>query len=194
MTIQMIQNFSDEQLVAQFQATKNNDLFSEIYNRYYKKVYHTCLGIVKDREIAFDLVQDIMIKVMERLPTLQNGFLLGLWIHRIAKNYSIDYCKDRNNYRTTCVDERFDLTIDEGTEIEEREAKEIMLNELERVMNELKIADRALLSLKYFNNYSVEDLQKKYSLSESAVKMRLVRARKNVADLFRNTHSEGLCA
>ena len=193
MTIQMIHNFTDEQLVAEFQATNDNLFFGEIYNRYYKKVYHTCLGVVKDREQTCDLVQDIMIKVMEKLPTLQNGFLLGLWIHRIAKNSSIDYWKDRRNCSTIRHDEQFEIA-DEGTGIEEIEAKENLLNNIDRVMDELREEDRTLLTLKYFENYTVIDLQNKYSLSESAVKMRLARARKSMADLYTHVQLEGLCA
>ncbi len=193
MTIQMIHNFSDEQLVAHFQATKNNQFFSEIYNRYYKKVYHTCLGISKDREVSFDLVQDVMIKVMEKLPTLQNGFLLGLWIHRIAKNYSLDYCKNRNNWCMVNTDDRFDI-VDEGTEIEEIEAKEKLLNGVARMMKELREEDSILLTLKYFDDYTIVDLQNKYSLSESAVKMRLARARNSMADIYHSKRLEEMYA
>ncbi len=182
MTTQNFQNLTDEQLVAQFQSTRNNRLFGEIYNRYYQKVYHTCLGIVKDRDVASDLVQDVMIKVMDSLPKLQNGFLLGLWINRIAKNHSIDFCKERNSKAIVPADEQFDL-VDETIDMEVLEAKEKIFEGLEHAFNDLKEEDRLFLSLKYYDNYSVEDLQKQYNLSKSAVKMRLARARKRVERL-----------
>ncbi|MEZ4932048.1 MAG: hypothetical protein R2788_08020 [Saprospiraceae bacterium] len=40
-------------------------VFGEIYNCFYGKVFYTCLGIVKDRDLACDLVQDTMIKVLK---------------------------------------------------------------------------------------------------------------------------------
>ena len=110
MITSVFQNLTDEQLVTQFQVSnKDNLLFGEIYNRYYKKVHHTCMSIVKDQEVAYDLLQDIMIKVMEHLPKLKHGQLLGLWIHRIARNYSLDYCKDRNRQRIVHLDEYFHM-------------------------------------------------------------------------------------
>lgn len=193
MIIQKIHNLTDEQLVAQFQASNDNLFFGEIYNRYYKKVYHTCLGIVKDRDLACDLVQDIMIKVMENLHALQNSFLLGLWIHRIAKNYCIDFAKNRHHLSMISSDDCFDIAA-EGSGTEETDAKEILLKNVERVMLALREDDRTLLTLKYFDNYTVIDLQQKYSLSESAVKMRLARARKSMADLYFNIQQEELCA
>ena len=193
MTIQKIQNLSDEQLVTEFQTTGDNRFFGEIYNRYYKKVFHTSLGIVKDRDVAYDLVQDVMIKVMENLPGLKNSFLLGLWIHRIAKNHSIDYCKNRQNLSLLQTDKQFDMT-DEVMEVETLIAKDNLLDGVEKAMKELKEEDRSILILKYFENYSVEDLQSKCSISKSAVKMRLARARQRMVSLYQKEQLEVLYA
>ena len=178
-----IHDLSDEQLVLQYRETQNNEYFAEIYNRYYKKAYHTCLDIMKDRDTAYDLVQDVMIKVMHKLPTLKNGFLLGFWIYRIAQNYSIDYCKDRNHF-ASMVSEDWLEGADEGADKEALEAREHLLDSLEPALQRLKEADRQLLIRKYLDNHSVEELENEYQLTGSAVKMRLSRARNRMAALY----------
>jgi RNA polymerase sigma-70 factor (ECF subfamily) len=183
MTTQKIQNLIDEELVAQFQVTGDNRFFAEIYTRYYKKVFNTCIGIVKDRDVAHDLAQDVMVKAVESLPSLQNGFLLGFWLYKIAKNRSIDYCKNCTSNRFVNTDVCFDLA-DKGADMESLVAKENLLDSVQHTMGKLKEDDRNLLTLKYFENCSVVDLQNYFALSESAVKMRLVRARKRLFNFY----------
>lgn len=183
MTTKMIQNLSDEQLVLQFQNTKNNQFFGEIYNRHYSKVFYTCLGVVKDRETAADLAQDVMIKVMEKLPLLRNGSLLGWWIHRIAKNHSIDFYRERQNHLD--VEDRFHMAA-EADETEACWEKETILCKMEEILSHLEEDARNILTLKYIENYSIKALQKILGVSESAVKMRLSRARARAVNLYQS--------
>ena len=178
----VVEHMSDEQLVAQYQATGDNCFFGEIYTRHYKKVYHTCLKIVKDRDIAADLVQEVMIKVIEKLPLLKNSFLLGFWMYRIAQNQSIDYCKAQKNYRTVSISESIN-TAEAATDLTELQKKELCLDSLESMLQQLKDSDRELLYRKYFKNKTVEDLGLEYQVSESAIKMRLSRARTRLVGL-----------
>ena len=51
-------------------------------------------------------------------------------------------------------------------------------------MPKLREEDRTFLKLKYFDNYSIKDLQDEFGLSQSAVKMRLARARNRIQHLY----------
>ena len=44
--------------------------------------------------------------------------------------------------------------------------------------------DKQMLELKYFHKYSISDLQKEFNLSNSAVKMRLLRARQRIEQII----------
>ena len=81
------------------------------------------------------------------------------------------------------IDDRMDM-IDEITDMDVMHDKEKIFDRLEVVINQMKEEDRIFLSLKYFDNYSIEDLQNKFTLSKSAVKMRLARARKRMEQLL----------
>lgn len=185
MRILELKQLTDEQLVARYQTTGDNLYFGEIYTRHYSKVYHTCLNIVKDSDVAMDLTQEVMLKVMEKLPMLKNGFLLGFWLYRIAQNQSIDYCKTQKSNRTICINEGLNKAED-LSELYYLQKKEIYLDSLESNMERLSTADRQLLNQKYFQNMSIVDLGLAYELSESAVKMRLSRAKNRLAVLCRH--------
>jgi len=176
-------SLTDEQLVAQYKASPDSQLFGEIYNRYYQKVYYTCLGLVKDRDTAYDMVQDVMIKVMEHLPKLENGFLLGLWINRIAKNHCIDYLKQRNRQPVSDLEETTDLA-EETLDVEMLLENEQTFVKMEQAIKFLSAEEQELLQLKYTEGYSIQDLQDKYHINKSAVKMRLARVRKKLVALM----------
>ena len=158
-------------------------MFGEIYKRYYQKVYYTCLGVVKDRDTAFDMVQDVMIKIMEKLPMLQNDFLLGLWVNRIAKNHSLDYLKQGKKQQTLEVTDQYDVAY--ISEQEEIIAKEQQFTQMEIAIANLSTEDQELIDLKYTKGLSIQELQDKYGLSKSAIKMRLLRTRQRIATAMR---------
>ena len=174
-----LQSFTDEQLVQAFQSSGDNLYIREIYQRHRQKVFYTCLGIVKDREIANDLVQDTILKMMQYLPQLKNGQFLGLWLHRIAKNHCIDYQKSLSNWSVIEANESLEIE-DIPVDMDDLQYKEALIDSLNNVIQLLSNEDRILIKLKYFDGYSVEELEKYFGLSKSAIKMRLARARERM--------------
>ena len=182
-TNKSISTLTDEQLVIQYKESSDSQLFGEIYNRYHERVYFTCLGLVKNRDTAYDMVQDVMIKVMEHLTRLENGFLLGLWIHRIAKNHCIDYLKQLNRQSVSDLEETLELEA-EPTDMEAIWEEEAIFVQMEAALTQLSEEEQELIRLKYTEGSSIHDLQEKLKLNKSAVKMRLARTRKKLAGLM----------
>lgn len=180
-----IKNLSDEELVTLAKQGTDTRYFGEIYKRYHKKVLHSCVSYTKDMDAAADLAQDVMVKIYENLANLQHARLLGWWIYRITTNYCLDYCKTKGRHQFVDTDHHFDLVDDQPQTQEDRLSKEQQLEGIERLMFELGDETRDILLLKYYSNYSVKDLQEKFNLSESAVKMRLARARNRIEQLYK---------
>lgn len=174
---------TDEQLVVEFKQTRNNEIFGEIYNRYYKKVYNTCLGYTKSKDAAFDLVQDIMLKIIDKLPSLDNGNLLGLWIHRVASNYCADNYKKTKRFSMESLEDRFDIASEE-TDMEALAAKEVLFDKMENLLADFDEETLSLLRLKYQEGNSIKELEVKLNLSASAIKMRLKRGRNKISKLY----------
>jgi RNA polymerase sigma-70 factor (ECF subfamily) len=182
------QELTDQQLVEYFQTTADKRYFGLIYQRYYEKVYHCCLGILKDRSQASDSTQDIMLIVMEKLPQLRDGKLLSFWIYRISKNEAFKAAKVSARHRTSEINANLNRASDaEGKAgLLDHERQLIFVR---RALRELKPIDRQIVVLKYFKEASILDLQQETGLSASAVKMRLLRARGQLLNLFRQNGS-----
>ena len=88
----LIKNSDDRILIKGFIA--GNELcFDELITRYKSKIFTTIYLIVKDREIAEDLFQDVMIKVVRMIRAgkyNEEGKFLP-WVVRIARNLAIDH-------------------------------------------------------------------------------------------------------
>lgn len=82
----------DRELIKSFMAG-NDQCFDILIQRYKSKVFTTIYLIVKDRYVAEDLFQDVMIKVVRMIRSgkyNEEGKFLP-WVIRIARNLAIDH-------------------------------------------------------------------------------------------------------
>lgn len=69
--------------------------FAQIYDRYADRLYDFCLGMVRDRDIAADCVQDTFCTVVTRLETLREADKLRPWLYAIARNEALRRIRER---------------------------------------------------------------------------------------------------
>ena len=60
--------------------------FAALYDAHAPRVYGLCLRLCGDPVAAADLVQDVFVRVWERLGTYRGDSAIGTWIHRVAVN------------------------------------------------------------------------------------------------------------
>lgn len=179
---------SDADLVLLFQSGKDTELvISEFYQRYHDKVYHYCLRIVHDRDRALDATQEVFLRLAEKLHTLRSSALLTSWLFRIAHNECIDEAKFHQRWRATASEDCLHLA-DEEFDLDQAQQWERDLSHLDELMRALPEDARNLLYEKYCQGRSIQELMNQYHLSESAVKMRLARARHRMAELYDKQH------
>lgn len=112
--------------------------FEELLRRYKAKVFATIYVIVKDRDLAEDLFQDVMVKVvrMIRAGSYNEEGKFMPWISRIARNLAIDYF--RKNQRNPIQRESGDFDLFNSLQRSEPAADAaIILGEKERFIREL---------------------------------------------------------
>lgn len=78
--------------------------FEEIYNDTKKAVYYTALSILRERELAEDVMQTTYLNVIKNSSSYQMGTNARAWILRIAKNEALNLKKKRG--RENSVDEQ----------------------------------------------------------------------------------------
>ncbi len=178
---------TDEQLIQEY-LNGDNNVLGILYNRFYKKVYYKCLSFTKNADDAFDFAQDILLKSFSKAASFKGESKFSTWLFSITHNYCVSEVARRNKIRPEDVGFRYNLYTEPGNEqgFEERRQREDKEIELYNYMDELSEKDKNILVLKYHQNYSVKELQEVFGSSASAIKMRLMRARQKLEDIYNN--------
>lgn len=178
-----IKNTPDEVLVQQYQEVHQDIIFRELYQRYYEKVYRYCLKSLHNTDNASDLAQDIFLRVLEHIAELKNPQLWVAWLFRIAHNRVINFQRKQRHYLT-------DMTIpalsteDQNAELNAKIQQEQLLSILPQLLAELPEDQAQILRFKYLEGKTIDTLAEEYHLRKSAVKMRLLRARNHMHEIY----------
>ncbi|MDB5241037.1 MAG: polymerase subunit sigma-24 [Spirosoma sp.] len=173
-------NLNDEEVIRQYLNTSPNDCFETLYNRYVGKVYNRCLSMTKDTEKAQDFTHDIFIRMFARLERFEERSSFSTWLYSISYNYCVDQLRVSKRLSTTALDNDIDC---QSPTLDEAERMEYSMQQLSMAMNTIAPQDAQILRLKYQDNLDVQQIAEKMNLKNSAVKMRLKRARDRVRQL-----------
>ena len=180
---------TDEELLSTYKTTSNDKCLATLYSRYYEKVFHKCLTFTKDRDKAFDLTQDILVKALKKVSKFENRSAFSSWLYRITYNYCVDYV--RNKKRKAEVSLEGQIHLAEQLPYEEYKGEDYeRFKRVQKILSRFTGETKEMLELKYLQGYSLKDLMEKYGLAESAVKMRLLRAKRKIAHLYNKEFSK----
>jgi len=174
---------TDEAIVADLQRNADAELFAVLYDRYTAKVFQKCLGMTRNKQLAADLTHDIFLMAFLNLPKFDHRSRFGTWLYSITYNRCLDQLRKDKRQRATEADD--DLPGDLPEDRYEAELLEMRAEHLPNVLEALAPDDRALLLMKYQDDLGVKDMAEVLGLGESAVKMRLMRARERALQLYR---------
>jgi RNA polymerase sigma factor (sigma-70 family) len=183
-------SLTDEELVSALQQEMDAERFAVLYDRYSEKVFQKCVGMTRDRDLAKDLTHDIFVKVFLNLSKFDHRSKFGTWVYSITYNYCLDSIRKSKRFREEQIDER----TEEGVAMDESSEAQLLglrAERLDHVLQEIEAPDRATLLMKYEDDLSVKDMQDALGLSESAVKMRLMRARERAIAKYTELYPEG---
>ena len=184
-------NTPDEALIKAILQEGKTECFGILYDRYSNKVYRKCLSFFKDEAIAQDMVQDIFLKVFFQLSKFKGRSRFSTWLYAITYNYCVEYYRRNSKYSMVEVEDRHVGAEDDN---QEDEILEYRVAHLKRAMEQIAVEDKMILLMKYQDDTSIKDIMGHLKISESAVKMRLARARSRVRDLIKEMEKEELNA
>ncbi len=171
---------TDEELVELFVETQHNVFFEKLYERYADKVYRKCLSLVKDAGKAEDFTHDIFLKLIVKLGSFKEEARFSTWLYSITYNYCMDQLRIYKKRGETNLDDELEL-IDEDIDIETlMEEKDLDSKRLQRAIDHLNTEERSILMMKYLDDLSIRDIASVFRVTESAVKMRLLRSRESL--------------
>jgi len=176
----------------------DHESFGPLVQKYQQRVFSLVYHLVRRRDEAEDLAQEIFIKAFRAIRTYNFQSSFVTWLSRIATNHCYDYLRHE---RASRVSFYWQMGEDSQREFEnnaESQPEEALDHEEQTVLKDLvdKLLqrapenDRKILVLKELEDYSVEEIAEILSLKPTTVKVRLHRARKRMLEDLRQWREE----
>jgi RNA polymerase sigma-70 factor, ECF subfamily len=171
----------DEELVGRVLAGES-DAYEVLVRRYQARLYRHALGMVLDGDVAADLVQDAFVNAFRRLDRCRDRSSFGTWIFRILRNRCLDYLKERRR-KDLPLDDHHDLeAVGDGPE--SNFERSVLGDVIERALGQLPETQREAFLLKHVHDLTYEEIAEVVGASESALRMRVLRAREMLQTLL----------
>jgi RNA polymerase sigma-70 factor (ECF subfamily) len=174
-------------------AQKGDDIaFSRLVEVYQKPVYNLCYRMLGNAGDAEDAAQETFIRAYKAIRRYDLSRKFSTWLLTIASNYCIDQHR-RRKLPTFSYDalENPDLPS-KSISAEARLMQDEHEAQVSSLLENLKPKDKAAVVMRYWYEYSYEEIAESLSLTVSAVKSRLHRARKELAGVWVDTEKDSM--
>ncbi len=166
------------------EAKKGNEkAFASLMNRYRDSIYYMLLKMVNNASDAEDLTIEAFGKAFRSLDTYTPKFAFSTWLFKIATNNCVDFIRKKQLSPTPLdhlQDSLDNATINIQSDLPDPEESLINLQKIEAlkdVVNQLKPRYKKLIELRYYKEYSYEEISSELKLPIGTVKARLYRAK-----------------
>ncbi|MDD5569605.1 MAG: sigma-70 family RNA polymerase sigma factor [Bacteroidales bacterium] len=170
--------------------------YSQLMDNYKDSVYFMLLKMTNNADDADDLTIEAFGKAFRNLHQYTPDFAFSTWLFKIASNNCIDYIRKKRK-NLISIDRPFenvDTTRDQGLEIpsgtldpEEVFIKQQKIKLLRELVEKLKPRYRKLVEMRYFSEYSYEEIAVELKLPIGTVKAQLFRARELLYNILKKT-------
>ncbi len=176
-------------------ATKGDQMaYSELMERYRDAIYFMLLKMVNNSSDAEDLTIEAFGKAFKNLGQYAPNYAFSTWLFKIATNNCIDFIR-KKKANTVSLDQTDDDSDRPPTDImaaildpEESMIKDQKLKIMRNIVSKLKPRYRKLIELRYFKEYSYEEISEELELPIGTVKAQLFRARELLFNILRHTN------
>lgn len=158
--------------------------YASLMQRYKDSIYFMALKMVNNKEDAMDLTVETFAKAFEKLDRYQPEFAFSTWLFRVATNNCIDFIRKKKLTTMSLhgmLDEEGDerpMQIKADTlNPEEFSIKKQQTQEIKMLVDSLPPRYRNLITLRYFDELSYEEIAQQLSLPLGTVKAQLFRAK-----------------
>ena len=189
-----VTKISDEELVRKIVEKNDTHLFAILYDRYAGLVYNKCYGFSNSKEEAQDLTHDLFIRLFVKLRTFKEKSKFSTWLYSFTYNFCVNYVQRssvKKKERVTVVTDQIKEEDNGLDEIDDATLFELKSDKLTKVLDLISSAEKVILLMKYQDDMSIREIAEALELGESAVKMRLKRAKAKVVETYNELNYYG---
>jgi RNA polymerase sigma-70 factor, ECF subfamily len=163
----------------------NDEAFTRLVEVYQTPVYNLCYRMLGEVEAAEDAAQESFLRAYQNIHRYDPNRSFATWLLSIAAHYCIDRLR-RRRFSTLSIDDDdeehpMELPDQSAVNPEVETARREEQEQLQKVLRTLNATDRAAIVMRYWYDFSEVEIAESLSLSVSAVKSRLHRARRELA-------------
>ena len=145
---------------------KIQQVLLECYEKYYRLAY----SYMGNQEDALDVVQESAYKAIRDSKKVENENYISTWIYRIVVNTAIDMLRKRKKEGSNTQIEDYEMPVEDTYSDPD----------LAVALNRLKAEERLVITLRYFEELSLEEISDIAGEPLSTIKSRLYRALKKL--------------
>jgi RNA polymerase sigma-70 factor (ECF subfamily) len=181
------QDRSEEEALVRRMQTGDEMAFREVVDRYQSKVFSIIYGILRNRNDAEDIAQQVFAKVYFSIRGFDFRSSLLTWIYKITVNECYDYLR-KKKVRKLVYESDFSEEESQRMERSEKSASgetgiDVTLARRDlvaKLLTKVSEEDRQLLLMKEVEGLSVEELAAATGMNENTIKVKLFRARQKL--------------
>lgn len=165
----------------------DDEAFTYLVEAYQKPVYNLCYRMLGEPEAAEDAAQETFLKAYQNMLRFDSQRSFATWLLSIAAHHCIDRLR-RRRFTSFSIDEdeegQMEIPDRSAPDPETETAKRQERQRLHGLLQSLDPTDRAAIVMRYWHDASEVEIAQALKLTVPAVKSRLHRARRALADLW----------
>lgn len=170
----------------------DHQAYAELVNRHKDYVFTLVLRIVKSREDAEEVAQDVFIKAYKYLADFKGNSKFTTWLYTIVNNTSISFLRKKRPEVLSMDNERvFEVADnqDSGMRADQVEQKS-KINMVNRAIKLLSPDDAEIITLFYKGEQSLDEIATILGVEPNTAKVRLHRARTRLKEKMETYFAE----
>ncbi|MFP4470114.1 MAG: RNA polymerase sigma factor [Bacteroidales bacterium] len=165
--------------------------YAELMQRYRDSVYFMFMKKFNNSIEAEDLTIEVFSKAFLKLRSYSPEFAFSTWLNSIASNHYIDFLRKKKKAMLS-IDHQEEQQIQAGhflskhPDPEENMIQKEQVLMLKQVVEKLKPHYRTLIELRYYRDYSIEEIACELHLPTGTVKAKLFRGREFLFNILKS--------
>lgn len=151
------------------------DKLGLLFERYHRRLYHYFYRLTNRRDVSEDLVQSVFERILKYRSTYTDNGSFTTWIFRIARNLQIDHYRRHEKDKEVDLFDDWEQLEGDGFESEHKQQSRKM-KMLKKALDQLDDTKKQTLVLSRFQGFKYKEIAEIMDCSESAVKVRIFRA------------------
>jgi RNA polymerase sigma-70 factor (ECF subfamily) len=166
----------------------DHEALKEIFDKYHKKVYRIAYGVVRQREEALDIVQEVFIKLFRSIKNFKGKSQFYTYLYRMVMNTAIDHARKAGKQFISSLDA--EGSFEPSDNVEQGPERVLLQKELEgRVklaMDKLPAEQKVALIFRDVEGLSYQEMSEAMGCSIGTVMSRLHYGRRRVQELLKD--------